>query len=294
MPFPPQGAAIPPIETILEKSVSKLATIFESSPYVDVVAGVVSGFSTDLGASIFNHDNLSVSRAASIFDQSTLENEKAADIFNHPNLSDTKATQIWNSLTTGKKATVIGLFDRLFGNWTYEVIRAAYANAWEQVADYVYRGFYSGRLYGYSKNDSNSEHRDHRSKVYVMVKGVASKKLKVRSYEVNFASSSYGADYGLYAKFGDYAIYWSIAYATSEKTPTVAPNVTRRTATVSEIFWKTGVTDVTVAEAFSAAGYPVPTDADEVEIGVALIVTDGPSETNTGVGDIRFDAFEVV
>jgi len=288
-------AKITSIFDSMTRAIADLASVFNDADVPASRAAHVTENTTksvaDL-ASIFNHANLTASKAASIFDHTNLTASKAKSIYLHANLSDVKAYGIFDAMIEGvRKVFFVGDFENRFGSWTYVVINAAAGNAWEQVTDYVYAGSYAARLYGHSHNATG---RDHRSKAYVSGVNLANKKIRVRSYQVTLASTEYGADYGLYAKFGDYAIYWSIAYTRAPKTPDLATNVARRAATVSGDTWKTAETDIAIADAFSAAGYPVPTDADEIEIGVACRATDGASACNTGTVDVRFDDFEVV
>jgi len=277
-------------------TVSKAAAIFnDANLTASRIASILNSdnMSASKAASILNDTGLSVSKVASILDDPNLSASKARQIFNNPNLSDSKATSIYDSMVdVVRKIACIGSFEKLFDRWTYVVINAAGGYAWQQVTDYAYEGACSARLYGYSHYNFG---RDHRSKAYLTSTGVASKKIRVKSYEVSVFSNSYGASYGIYAKFGNYAIYWIIAYSAAAAVPDLAPNVASRNASVTAIGnWKEAVTDVTIASAFSAAGYPVPTDSDTVEIGVACRASDGPGVCDSGIIDVRFDLFEVI
>ena len=293
MPYPPQGYALL-AKTILEKSPDEIAAIFESVTDVDYLAAFTNGaLPPSTAASIFNSSKLSALKAARIFDNANLSFDKAIQILVNPNLSDARASSIIDNMSNiPKKIALLRDFERLFNKWTYVVINAAGGYAWQQVTDYAYKDTYSARLYGYSHNGTG---RDHRSKAYLTSTGVANKKIRVKLYEVSVFSSSYGASYGIYAKFGNYAIYWIVAYSAAAVVPDLAPNVASRNASVTTIGnWKEAVTDVTIASAFSAAGYPVPTDNDTVEIGVACRACDGPGSCDSGRIDVRLDLFEVI
>jgi uncharacterized protein YjbK len=277
-------------------SASKAAAIFnDANLTASRIASILNSdnMSASKAALIFDNAGLSASKAASVLDDLNLSADKARQIFIDPNLSDSRASSIYDSMTNGaKRAACVGTFEKSFSKWTYVVINAAGGYAWQQVTDYVYEGAYSARMYGYSHYTYG---RDHRSKAYITGKGVASKRIRVKSYEVSVRSDSYGASYGIYAKFGSYAIYWIIAYSTAATVPDLATYVASRNASVTAIGdWKEAVTDVTIASAFSEAGYPVPTDNDTVEIGVACRAHDGPGVCMIGMIDVRFDLFEVI
>jgi hypothetical protein len=72
-------------KTVLERSVDELAAIFESSPYTDVLAGILEGFNAKLAADILNSNNLSASKAYNILASSRLTADKTQSIlYNMP------------------------------------------------------------------------------------------------------------------------------------------------------------------------------------------------------------------
>ena len=248
----------------------------------------------DCMAFIFEH-YFTAEKAAHLLDN-YFSNDYIKGIFSSGVLSETKGNNILNAMTnSAKKLIAIGTFEYSFGTWNFDNYdTSTVGGGWEQVSDYVYSGYHSGRLYGGSHNEDAD--RQYEAKVYVTGKGLASRKLRVKTYVVDLYSADYGSGYGLYAKFGDYAIYWEIEYHRNSRTPAVAGNVTKRNTTVTDLGggWKQGETDVSIADAFNAASYPVPTEDDTIEVGIVIYAWDGSSSCNKGSVDIRVDDFEVV
>ena len=260
----------------------------------EIVSYIENNVPADYTAFIFGY-YFSTDYAAFLLDN-YFTKDYVRDVLNSYNLREDKAWDIVRAMTNSeKKITAMGAFERLFGAWTFvNYNTSTVGGGWEQVSDYVYSGNYSGRLYGGSH--CVDDDRQYEAKVYVTGKGLATKKLRVKTYVVDLYSDEYGSGYGLYAKFGDYAIYWEIEYHRNSRTPAVAGNVTKRNATVTNLGggWKQGETDVSIADAFNAAGYPVPTDDDTIEVGIVIYAWDGSSSCNRGRVDIRVDDFEVV
>jgi len=58
-----------------------------SAPDVDIIVGIIEGWSIGLIASVFNHSNLHVAKAASILESGNLSVSRAASILSHANIT---------------------------------------------------------------------------------------------------------------------------------------------------------------------------------------------------------------
>jgi len=82
------------VKSIFEMSVDELASLFESSPYPDNVAGIIDGMNADLLASIFNSSKLSASKASLILLNSNISLSKVYAILASSKLSADKTQAI--------------------------------------------------------------------------------------------------------------------------------------------------------------------------------------------------------
>jgi len=96
--------------SLLNKDIADVSTIFNDACLVSVCAyDMESIIDAADGASILNHDNMSVAKSASIFDNTNLTAAKAASIFDNTNLTAAKAASIFDNsnMQVSKAASII-------------------------------------------------------------------------------------------------------------------------------------------------------------------------------------------
>jgi len=82
MPYPPQGLG----QTVLERSPGGIAAIFESSPYIDTLAGFLEGINADFGAKVLK--SISSSKANAVLKNTYLSGDKAQALLYRFSLED--------------------------------------------------------------------------------------------------------------------------------------------------------------------------------------------------------------
>jgi len=110
------------VKSITEMSVDELASVFESSPYPDSVAGIIEGMNSDFLASVFNSSKLSPAKAALIFNSSYLSISKIVSILNNPNLSVAKAYSILSNANLSADRTQSILYNMPFNSRLVDIL----------------------------------------------------------------------------------------------------------------------------------------------------------------------------